>query len=567
VIRLALKLKDEDMKTQKELLQILNSLRLSDVENEVVEFKEANNSYDFGKIGKYFSALCNEANLKSKESGWLIFGIKDKGKTIVGSNYRSNKADLEKLKYEIANKTTNRISFKEIYEIRLEEGRVIMFEIPAAPLGVPVSWEGHYYGRDGESLGPLNLEEMERIRRQVAHVDWSAVTIDGAIIDDLDPVALALARRNFVVKNPRLAKDEKTWSNEVFLKKAKISIGGKLTRTAILLLGLPESDHFISPAVAQITWQLRDANNVSKDYEHFGCPFLLAIDKVYGKIRNLKYRYSKIGTLFPEEVDQFDQTSIREALNNCIAHQDYTKGERINITEFEDGRLIFSNAGEFLPGSVESVLESDEPPRFYRNANLAHAMVNFNMIDTVGSGIKNIYLQQKHRFFPMPDYDLSGNMVRATLIGKILDIEYAKVLARNPLLSLEDIILLDKVQKSKPLTDEEAHHLRSKHLIEGKKPKYIISENLAKSTGQVAEYLRQKGENTDYCKEKVLDLIVMNKTGTSKKEIKHLLANKLSESLNEKQKSNRMSYILRKLKAEGKIKNAGSDAIPKWVPK
>lgn len=386
-------------------------------------------------------------------------------------------------------------------------------------------------------------------------------------LNDLDPQAIRLAKENFSRKNERLSSHVAGWKDELFLKKSKLAIGGKLTRTAILLLGLPESDHFLQPSQARITWQLRDANNVSKDYEHFGCPFLLAIDKVYAKIRNLKYRYQKVGTLFPEEISQFDQTSIREALNNCIAHQDYTKNERINVVEFEDGKLLFSNAGEFLPGSVENVLESDEPPRFYRNNHLAHAMVNFNMIDTVGSGIKNIFLQQKARFFPMPDYDLSNNMVKTTLIGKILDMEYAKVLARNPLLSLDEIILLDKVQKEKSLTDTEAAQLRTKHLIEGKRPNYIISEKVAKSTKQVATYLRLKGENTAYCKQKVLELITINKSGTHKREIKELLANKLPESLTEKQRVNKMSYILRKLKEEEKIKNTGNDAVPNWVSK
>lgn len=264
----------------------------------------------------------------------------------------------------------------------------------------------------------------------------------------------------------------------LFLKKSKLSVGGKLTRTAILLLGLPESDHFIQPAQARITWQLRDADGNSRDYEHLGCPFILAIDQVYAKIRNLKYRYTKVDTLFPEEVSQYDQTAVREALNNCIAHQDYTKSERINVVEYEDGKLIFSNAGEFLPGSVETVLESEEPPRFYRNSHLAQAMVSFNMIDTVGSGIKNIFLQQKQRFFPMPDYDLSNNTVKASLIGKVLDIEFAKVLARNPTLSLEEIIMLDSVQKKKVLTEKEARILKGKGLIEGKKINILFQQIL-----------------------------------------------------------------------------------------
>lgn len=550
------------------LLEILTQLRETNIENEIIEFKEAKNNFDFNKLGMYFSALCNEANLKGKEYSWLVFGIVDGEKKIVGSNYRSgNRASLDSLKKEIADKTTNRISFIEIYELFLSEGRVIMFQIPAAPAGIPIAWDGHFYGRDGESSGPLNLEEIERIRKQVAYFDWSATTVDGASVKDLDPEALKLARKNFAKKNPRLIDNIDAWTDEIFLKKSKMSFNGKLTRTAILLLGLPESDHYIQPAQARITWQLRDAEGNNKDYEHLGCPFILAIDQIYAKIRNLKYRYTKIDTLFPEEVSQYDQTAIREALNNCIAHQDYTRAERINVVEYEDGKLIFSNAGEFLPGSVSTILESDEPPRFYRNSHLAQAMVSFNMIDTVGSGIKSIFLQQKERFFPMPDYDLSNNMVKASLIGKVLDMEYAKVLARNPSLSLEEIIMLDSVQKKKPLADMEAQLLKSKGLIEGKKPNFIISANIAKTTGQVATYLNLKGENTAYCKQKVLELILMNKIGTHKKEIRELLKNKLPEHLDEKQKENRISYFLKKLKEEGLIENNGSDSNPNWVPK
>ena len=551
-----------------ELAKILSQQRKINSENEIIEFKEAKNQFDFNKLGTYFSALCNEANLKAREYAWLIFGITDKGKTIVGSNYRSNnRSHLDGLKKEIADKTTHRITFIEIYELNLPQGRVVMFQIPAAPAGIPVAWDGHYYGRDGESIGPLNLEEIERIRKQVAYFDWSAVTIDGATLKDLDPEAIQLARKNFTQKNPRLADQVPAWSDEMFLKKAKMLVDGKLTRTAILLLGLPESDHFIQPAQARITWQLRDIQGNNRDYEHFGCPFILAIDQVYAKIRNLKYRYTKIDTLFPEEVSQYDQTALREALNNCIAHQDYTKAERINVVEYVDEKLIFSNAGEFLPGSVSTVLESDEPPRFYRNSNLAQAMVAFNMIDTVGSGIKNIFQQQRARYFPLPDYDLSNNRVKATLIGKVLDMEYAKVLARNPDLSLEEIIMLDSVQKKRPISDKEAQALKGKGFIEGKKPNYIISAQIAKTTKQVATYLNLKGENTAYCMQKILELIRLNKTGTHKNEIRQLLKNKLPEQLTEKQRDYKISYFLRKLKEKALIENMGSDNAPNWIPR
>src|SRR4030067_1887677 len=159
--------------TQQELVNKLNELRSLPTETEVFEFKEAKNGFDFGKLGKYFSALSNEANLKQRKEAWLIFGIKDSDKSIVGSTYRHNPADLDNLKAEIANKTTNRITFIEIYELHLPEGRVVMFQIPAAPKGIPIAFDGHYYGRGGEELSALHIEEIERIRAQGGAADWS----------------------------------------------------------------------------------------------------------------------------------------------------------------------------------------------------------------------------------------------------------------------------------------------------------------------------------------------------------------------------------------------------------
>jgi ATP-dependent DNA helicase RecG len=265
----------------------------------VFEFKEAIRGYNFEKIGRYFSALSNEANLKGQSFAWLVFGIKDKGRTIVGSKFRSNRADLDSLKGEIANKTTNRITFMEIYELELSEGRVVMFHIPAAPQGIPIAFNGHYYGRDGEELSPLNLEEIERIRSQATWEDWSAGILPEAGVEDLDPQAILKARESFKGKFPDKAIESKTWDDRTFLNKAKLTIKGKITRTAILLLGREESEHFLNPADAKIRWILKGQNNQDKDYEIVTIPFLLAVDKVFLKIRNLKYRYMKEGTLFP----------------------------------------------------------------------------------------------------------------------------------------------------------------------------------------------------------------------------------------------------------------------------
>lgn len=550
---------------KEDLENMLLHLLKMPAEIETVEFKEAKDNFDFDKLGKYFSALSNEANLKNLKNAWLVFGIENERHAIVGTQYRQDREKLDSLKKEIADKTTNRITFIDIYELYQSNRRIIMFQIPAAPRGLPIAFDGHFYGRDGESLVALNLEKIERIRSQIILDDWSAEIIPGANICDLDNKAIEVARANFKNKFPDKAKDVDVWDDITFLNKAKVTIKGKITRTAIILLGKEESEHFINPAEIKIRWILKDSQGNDKDYSIETCPMLLAVDKIYAKIRNLKYRYIKDGTLFPDEVLQYEPFSIREALNNCIAHQDYTLHGRINVIESDD-QLLFNNLGSFIPGSVEQVIKDNAPEELYRNRFLVTAMFNLKMVDTIGSGIRKMFTYQKKRFFPMPDYDLSNNRVKVTLLGKILDMEYARALAKNSDLTLEEIIMLDKVQKHKQLQDDEAKLLKSKNLIEGRKPNFYIGLQISQKIGQKAKYSRNRAFNKQY----YMDLIIKaidEYHSLNRREINDLLWDKLPDWMNDAQRKNKITNLLSELRIKNIIKNKGSYTRPIWIKK
>lgn len=536
-----------------ELKSKLTQLLALKSENEIVEFKEANNNYDFAKLGKYFSALSNEANLLGKECAWLVFGIEDKFHRIVGTKYREKRADLDNIKREIADRTSNRITFHEIYELEMPEGRVVLFQIPPAPKGLPISFDGHFYGRDGESLAPLNLEEIERIRNQDSFCDWTAKIVPDATIEDLDVTAIKKARIEFIKRNPKYTEDIDSWDNRKFLDKTKLTIKGEITRSALILLGKDEAEHFLGSFV-KIRWNLRTTDNQDKDYEIFSIPFVLAIDEVNMKIRNLKYRYLQEGTLFPDEVLRYAPFSIRESLNNAIAHQDYTKAARINVVEFEDDHLVFSNYGDFLPRSVENVVLKDTPEEIYRNPFLVEAMKNLDMIETQGGGIRKLFNFQRLRFFPMPEYDVSGGKVKVTIVGKIVDEEFARILAKNPNLSIEDIILLDKVQKKKPITDADYKHLKKLRFVEGRRNNLYLSFKIVHPTGDPqlkADYIKNRGLEDEFVKKYLLDYIKMG--SASRKDIDKFIWGKLSDVLDDKKKNNKIKNLLQELRKEGKI--------------
>ncbi|MCI6479080.1 MAG: putative DNA binding domain-containing protein [Spirochaetia bacterium] len=543
----------------------LDELIASQFETEVTEFKEAKNSFSFDELGQYFSALSNEANLHNKNCAWIIFGIEDKKHIIVGTNYRKSAKDLNNLKEEIARQTSEHLSFIEIYECKRKDPagknqRILLFQIPPAPKGIPIAFKRMYYGRDGESLVGLSIEKIERIRSQSKSEDWSAKLITEASIEDLDSDAIQFARHVYIQKNPKLAEEVPTWDDQTFLNKAKLTINGKITNTAIVLLGKSESEHYISPATSKITWILKDKDGIEKDYEHFTCPLILSIQEVYKKIRNIKYRYIAEGNLFPDEVQQYDPYTIREALNNCIAHQDYTMGGKIILIEKEDGELIFSNSGDFIPSSIEDVIKSDAPENRYRNSFLANAMVNLNMIDTIGSGIKKLFNIQRDKFFPLPEYDLSDHKVKLTITGKVLDSNYARKLAEDKTLSLFETMILDKVQKNKKLTNEEYKLLKSKNLIEGKRNNYFISSTVAEITNQKPDYMKLRGINDDYCKKIIIDYIKKFKTA-KKADLEEILLEKFGNSMTDIQKKNKIKNILQSLRRDGVIEPHGKEWI------
>ncbi len=547
---------------ESQLLQKLDELRSLPHETEWLEFKEAKKNLDFRELGRYFSALSNEANLKSQPCGWLVFGVFNKDRSICGSRFRENPADLDSLKHEMAQQTGG-VTFLDIHAIEHPEGRVVMFQIPPAPAGIPVSFQGHWYGRDGESLVALSLQELETIRGQTRSEDWSADECSQATIHDLDPEAIKAARRNFRDKNATkpFAHDMVDWPDEVFLDRAKLTRHGRITRAAVLLLGRAEAAHVLSPAVAQITWRLEGEERA---YEHFGPPFLLTTSEVYSRIRNTIQKIDVPGRLVPYEIPKYDKWVILESLHNAIAHQDYPAQSRIIVTETPDA-LRVESSGCFFEGRISDYSLAQKTPSRYRNRFLVDAMVNVNMIDSMGYGIHRMFLEQRKRFFPLPDFDLSNpDKVVVTIHGKVIDPNYTMLLTRKHNLPLDRVILLDRIQKRAAISKEDAALLRREGLIEGRYPTLFIAGHLATASGDKAQYIRNRAFDDAHYKQMIVKYLETYGQAT-RAEIDSLVLDKLSDALDERQKQNKVRNLLQTMAKEKIVQNRGSRRNPTWV--
>lgn len=544
-------------------------------EYEIVEFKEAKSNYDTDKIGRYFSAISNEANLRQQQYGWLVFGVSEKGKIrhVVGSAYKKGeKTLLERFKYEISRDTTNGITFYDIIEIfPVVDGvakRVLMFKIPAAATGIPTDWKTNYYERSGESLVPLKQYKIDAIRSQ-ERKDWSKQVLDKATIEHLDKDAISWARKKYKEKmNQKYITEEvDAMSDEQFLTKVKLMIEGKITHAGMLLLGNSDYDYLFNSAPS-IMWRLYGADGADKDYAIFKIPFINVVDKVFAKVRNLTYRYMPNQmTLFPMETEQYNSWLVRELLNNCIAHTNYQLGGRIYVNEFED-KIKFTNPGDFIPQKVENVLEVSYNPPFYRNQLLSETMAAFHMIDTATLGIRRAYNIQKAKYFPMPDYNVStGTQVEVTVYGKSLNDNYMHILYDHQDLDLQTVFLLDRVQKGLPIDKADADKLRSFKLVEGRLNSLYLSASAAKSIDESANYIKNKGFDDKYYKDLVVEYLKKYERA-KKKDIRDLLWDKLSNALNDTQKENKIRNLLSAMKKKGIIDtNSSNQQKSYWILK
>jgi ATP-dependent DNA helicase RecG len=535
--------------TEAELKAFLQ--RLYPRENEACEWKEFKNlshSWNSRKaddVESYVSAIANMCG------GHIVLGVKDGSLEIVGIREFGDYT-IDNARYRLAGRCSHLNTEKlqiESFTTSDTSATIWVLHVPQHEPRLPVYAHGKPWQRVGDSLVPMRPERLDAILREpIDQVDWSAGIVDRASLSDLDEAALLKTRERFSGRNAaaRWASEIAGWSNSTLLDRAKLTAGGKITRAAILLLGKRNSIHFLSPHPGQLTWSLETEERA---YEHFFPPFILTTSELHEKIRNIKQKLFPENQLLPVEIQKYDSRTILEALHNCIAHQDYTRTERIVVTEKAD-RLIFENAGGFFEGLPDAYLTGNVRPRAYRNKWLADAMVEISMIDTMGYGIFEMTKSQMGRYLPLPDYTRSSDQrVVLEVLGRPIDEKYSQLLLQRGDLDIDTVILLDRVQKKLPITDEAVTRLRRDGLIEGRRPNIFVAASVAEATGTQATYARSKGMDKGHMKQFVLDYVARFSTAT-RTELDDLLVPMMPANLSDKQKQDRVKNLLSEMSSK-----------------
>lgn len=257
--------------TEQELLSwLLHSFPRENEACEWKEFKQLKHSISGKKGEDLISYISSIANM---QGGTIVVGVKDFLHEIVGiqdfHDYTIENISLRVLNL-CANLNSEGLTVTE-YEAQDTGKRIWLIHVPKHKPRLPVYAHGKAWQRVGDSLVEMRPERLATIiHESLQNIDWSAEVVPEASLTDLDSDAIAVAKEKFAEKhrNAPFAGEIAGWDSKSFLDKAKITINGKITRAALLLLGKAESTHFL-PTIAQMTWKLVGEESA---YEHFSPP-------------------------------------------------------------------------------------------------------------------------------------------------------------------------------------------------------------------------------------------------------------------------------------------------------
>ena len=523
-------------------------------EDERLEFKEAKTRFDFEKLVNYCVVLANEGG------GRMILGVTDRRpRAVVGTRaFR----DLERTKAGLIERLRLRL---DVEELQHPDGRVLVFQVPPRPIGMPLEYQGAYWMRGGESLIPMTPDQLQRIFAETGP-DFSAEICTPAQLDDLDPAAVEILRQLWQRKLPD--QDISTRPDEQLLADAELLVDGGVTYAALVLLGTRKAlGKHLAQAELIFEYRSNDAPGPAAERQEFRQGFLSVLDDVWRLVNQRNDRQHFQQGFFVWDVPTFNERVVRETVLNAVSHRDYRHGGSVFVRQYPQ-RIEIVSPGGFPSGiTPENILRQQNP----RNRRIAEVLAKCGLVERAGQGFDLIFRECIRQSKPLPDFShTDAHTVWLTLHGDIQDPEFLRFLEeigreQVATFGLDDFLVVDLVRREQRIPD--ALRLRVEHLLEqgiiervgrGRGVRLLLSRRLYRHIGKAGVYTRKRGLDRETNKELLMKHIQDNRNeGSRLGELVQVLP--------------ALSYVqvqklLQDLRIQGRILKVGNTNAARWYP-
>jgi ATP-dependent DNA helicase RecG len=525
---------------------------LSDVEAEHLEFKEAKNRFDFDKLVEYCAAIANEGG------GKVVLGVTDRRpRTVVGTSAFSEPgATIARLEERLQ----IRVGFAEL---KPANGRVLIFEVPGRPVGVPIQAGAKFLVRSGDALRPMSSEELRSIFEEVAP-DFSSQVEFRATLADLDREAIETFRRRWRARanNPQID----TLSAERLLADAELLTNEGVTVAALILLGAEQAlNRFLPQSEVVFEYRSGDASIPHQQRFEYRKGFLGFLDQLWSTInlRNEVVTYQD--GLFRREIPVMNEAVVREAVLNAVTHRDYRLPGSVFLKQYPR-KLVITSPGGFPPGiTVQNILHRQSP----RNRRISEACARCGLVERSGQGADRMFEESLREGKAKPDYSAADDhQVTVVLNGEVRNPDFVRFLEkagmeRQASFSVDDLIMLDALQHDTGIAPELRPNLA--RLVEGgivervgrgRGVKHVLSRKFYSFLGRTGAYTRQRGLDRQTNKELLLKHIrESGHRGARLQDLQQVLPG-LSRP--------QVQTLMRELKDEGRIAVQGLTRAARW---
>lgn len=527
---------------------------MAEAEHEHLEFKEARRRYDFDLLVRYCAALANEGG------GRLILGVSDSPpRKVVGSGAF---ADLQRTKAGLVERLRLRVETREIAH---PDGRVVVFEVPPRPLGVPIQYNGAYWMRAGENLVPMTTDQIKRILNESVP-DFSAEICPDGSLDDLDSRAIQRFRQLWARKSGNHSLLHA--NHEQLLTDAELLIDGSPRYAALILLGKHSAlGRFLPQAETVFEYRSKHGSTTYQERKEYRKGFLL-YDADLWETLNLRNEVQQIREgLFVRDFLTFNQAVVREAILNAISHRDYQMPSSVFVRQFPSELQIVSPGG-FPPGiTEENILRRQYP----RNRRICETLQRCGFVERSGQGMSRMFQESVREGKPRPDFAGTDEyQVAITLRGQIQNPQFLRFLERVgaerlSTFTTEDYLVLDLLSRDEKVPEplqQRLPFLMEQGVVErfgrGRGVRHILSRRLYGLLGRKGVYTRKRGLDREMNKELLLRHIrEAGPEGSRLQEFRQVLP-PLSRG--------QVQALLRELKAEGRIHSKGRTRAARWYP-
>lgn len=458
-------------------------------EDEHLEFKEAKHNFHFEKLVKYCAAIANE------DGGTIVLGVTDRPpRKVVGSQAF---LDMQRTKAGLIERLRMRVDAEEFQH---PDGRILVFQVPAHPIGMPIAIDGAYWMRGGEDLVPMTPDRLKRIFDE-SGPDYSAEICSGAALEDLDPVAIEHFRQRWLRKsgNQSLA----TMPIRQLLSDSELIDDTGITYAALILLGTHKAlGRYLAQSEVIFEYRSTEAAGPANQRIEYRQGFLAWYDKLWETI-NLRndLQHFQDG-LFMLDIPTFSEAATRETILNAVGHRDYRNQGSVFIRQFPR-RLEIVSPGGFPPGiSVENIIDRQSP----RNRRLVDSFARCGLVERAGQGFNRIYEEIIRQGKPLPDFaHTDAYQVSLTLHGELQDPLFLQFLEkigreREAIFSTHDLLVLDLVRRELPVPSELRSALQTltdEGIIEsvgrGRGIRYFLSRRYYQFAGKRGVFTRKQG--------------------------------------------------------------------------